>query len=135
MRKTTILNGTAPVFVIPSFILKMSINDKSNCQYKTSLLFDIIWMGRLPGIKLTSDVSIDNTKWLPCSKTTSDFIIYWTTGIRNRFWSSEKSKTKYHYRVRGLHRCWWQMLETKYVGDKFEMLMTDSECWWPKSPT
>ena len=55
--------STHLVFVIPSFILKMSINDKSNCQYKTSLLFDIIWMGRLPGIKLTSDVSIDNTKW------------------------------------------------------------------------
>ena len=25
-----------------------------------------------------------------------------------------------------LHRCWLRMLETKYVGDKFEMLVTDS---------
>ena len=24
-----------------------------------------------------------------------------------------------------LHRCWWRMLETKWVGDKFEMLVTD----------
>ena len=31
----------------------------------------------------------------------------------------------------GLHRCWWRMLETKFVGDKFEMLVTDSGCWWP----
>ena len=23
-----------------------------------------------------------------------------------------------------LHRCWWRMLETKYVGDNFEMLVT-----------
>ena len=30
-----------------------------------------------------------------------------------------------------LHRCWWRMLETKCVGDKFEMLVTDSGCWWP----
>ena len=29
------------------------------------------------------------------------------------------------------HRCWWRMLETKCVGDKFEMLMTDSGCRWP----
>ena len=32
-----------------------------------------------------------------------------------------------------LHRCWWRMLETKCVGDKFEMLVTDSGCWWPIS--
>ena len=25
---------------------------------------------------------------------------------------------------RRLHRCWWRMLETKYVGDNFEMLVT-----------
>ena len=31
----------------------------------------------------------------------------------------------------GLHRCWWRMLETKCVGDKFEMLVTDSGCRWP----
>ena len=30
-----------------------------------------------------------------------------------------------------LHRCWWRMLETKCVGEKFEMLVTDSGCWWP----
>ena len=30
-----------------------------------------------------------------------------------------------------LHRCWWRMLRTKCVGDKFEMLVTDSGCWWP----
>ena len=30
-----------------------------------------------------------------------------------------------------LHRCWWRSLETKYVGDKLEMLVTDSGCWWP----
>ena len=23
-----------------------------------------------------------------------------------------------------LHRCWWRMLKTKYVGDNFEMLVT-----------
>ena len=28
-------------------------------------------------------------------------------------------------------RCWWRMLETKCVGDKLVMLMTDSGCWWP----
>ena len=27
--------------------------------------------------------------------------------------------------TRGLHRCWWRMLETKCVGDKFKMLRTD----------
>ena len=26
---------------------------------------------------------------------------------------------------------WWRMLETVYVDDKFEMLMTDLRCWWP----
>ena len=26
------------------------------------------------------------------------------------------------------HRCWWRMLETKCVGDKFKMLMTDLRC-------
>ena len=31
----------------------------------------------------------------------------------------------------GLHWCWWRMLETKFVNDKFEMLVTDSGCWWP----
>ena len=31
----------------------------------------------------------------------------------------------------GQHRCWWRMLETKCVGDNFEMLVTDSECSWP----
>ena len=30
-----------------------------------------------------------------------------------------------------LHRCWWRMLETKCVGDKFEMLVTDLRCWRP----
>ena len=30
-----------------------------------------------------------------------------------------------------LHRCWWHILETKCVGDKFEMLVTDSGYWWP----
>ena len=30
-----------------------------------------------------------------------------------------------------LHRCWWRMLETKCVGDKSEMLVTNSRCWWP----
>ena len=29
----------------------------------------------------------------------------------------------------GLHRCWWRMLETKCVGDKFEMLVTDLIHW------
>ena len=29
-----------------------------------------------------------------------------------------------------LHRCWWRLLETKCVGDKFEMLVIDSGCWW-----
>ena len=33
--------------------------------------------------------------------------------------------------IRASHRCWWRMLETKCVGDKFEMLVIDSECWWP----
>ena len=28
-----------------------------------------------------------------------------------------------------LHRCWWRMLETKCVGDKFEMLVTDLIHW------
>ena len=28
-----------------------------------------------------------------------------------------------------LHRCWWRMLETKCVGDKFEMLLTDLIHW------
>ena len=32
-----------------------------------------------------------------------------------------------------LHWCWWRMLETECVGDKFEMLMTHSVCWWPIS--
>ena len=31
----------------------------------------------------------------------------------------------------GVHRCWWRMLETKCVGDKFVMLVTDSGFWWP----
>jgi len=30
-----------------------------------------------------------------------------------------------------LHRYWWRMLKTKCVSDKFEILVTDSECWWP----
>ena len=29
-----------------------------------------------------------------------------------------------------LHRFWRRILETKCVGDKFEMLVTDSGCWW-----
>ena len=33
-------------------------------------------------------------------------------------------------RVR-LHRCWWRMLETKWVGEKLKMLVTDPRCWWP----
>ena len=28
-----------------------------------------------------------------------------------------------------LHRCWWRMLETKFVGDKFEMLVIDLIHW------
>ena len=28
-------------------------------------------------------------------------------------------------------RCWWRMLKTKFVGDKFKMLVTDLRCWWP----
>ena len=28
------------------------------------------------------------------------------------------------YSVLGLHRCWLRILETKYVGDNFEMLVT-----------
>ena len=31
------------------------------------------------------------------------------------------------------HRCWWRMLETKCVGDKSMMMVTDSRCWWPIS--
>ena len=30
---------------------------------------------------------------------------------------------------RRLHRFWWRRLQTKCVGDKFEMLVTDSQCW------
>ena len=32
-------------------------------------------------------------------------------------------------RYQRLHRCWWRMLETKCVGDKFEMLVTDLIHW------
>ena len=32
-------------------------------------------------------------------------------------------------KIRGLHRCWWRMLDTKCVGDKFEMLVTDLIHW------
>ena len=28
-------------------------------------------------------------------------------------------------------RCWWPMLESKCIGDNFEMLVTDSRFWWP----
>jgi len=30
-----------------------------------------------------------------------------------------------------LHRCWWRMLESKCVGDKFVILVTDAGYWWP----
>ena len=33
------------------------------------------------------------------------------------------------YRSDLLHHCWWRMLETKCVGDKFEMLVTDLIHW------
>ena len=33
--------------------------------------------------------------------------------------------------IHRLHRCWWRMLETKSVGDNFEILVTDLRCWWP----
>ena len=36
-------------------------------------------------------------------------------------------------KMKWLHRCWRRMLETKCVGDKFEMLVTDSGCWRPIS--
>ena len=41
--------------------------------------------------------------------------------------------------VTRLHRCWWRMLETKCVGDKFKILVTDLIQWKndqrKKSPT
>ena len=33
------------------------------------------------------------------------------------------------------HRCWWRMLETKCVGDKCEMLVTDSRGSWHEKIT
>ena len=33
-------------------------------------------------------------------------------------------KPKLNGQLNWLHRCWWQMLETKCVGDNFEMLVT-----------
>ena len=35
------------------------------------------------------------------------------------------------WRLKRLYRCWWRMWETKCVGDKFEMLISDSGCWLP----
>ena len=29
-----------------------------------------------------------------------------------------------------LYQCWWRMLKMKCVSDNFEMLVTDSKCYW-----
>ena len=42
--------------------------------------------------------------------------------------NSGSKSTKFILR---LHWCWWWMLRTKCVGDRFEMLVTDSGFWWP----
>ena len=47
--------------------------------------------------------------------------------------NAPRNKTK-HIFFR-LHRCWWQMSETKCVGDKFEMRVTAWRCWWVNSST
>ena len=40
-----------------------------------------------------------------------------------------RTKIEVELDLAGLHRCWGRMLATKYVYDKFEMLVTDSGCW------
>ena len=39
-------------------------------------------------------------------------------------------KCQRSYHILRRYRCWWRMLETECVGDKFKMFVTDSGCWW-----
>ena len=48
------------------------------------------------------------------------------TDVGDKIWLSPASSI-----FQRLHRCRWRMLETKCVGEKFEMLVTDLGCWWP----
>ena len=59
-------------------------------------------------------------------------LVFWIEFEQYIFFQSwKKGRKLVKKQLKWLHRCWWRMLETKCVFDKFEMLVTDSGCWWP----
>ena len=77
--------------------------------------------------------------WSPISVTNIDV----TEFCRQHHWSKNFTLSRYPTYILNLgrsykkweqdkrwHRCWWRMLETKCVGHKLKMLMTDLRCWW-----
>ena len=71
--------------------------------------------------------SISSFEWChPSKKLSND--VYWKCLCMTSLWRHVPWKMS-----ACLNRCWWRMLETKCVGDKFEILVTsvgDEMCWW-----
>ena len=67
--------------------------------------------------KLVSEQSqMDQMKWIKTN------ILLAEHQIPN----SDQNQRTYHqvWIFNELHRCWWQMFETKFIGDNFKMLVT-----------
>ena len=50
----------------------------------------------------------------------TEIFVTWSSFGRFKNLESEVAKKLFLW----LHRCWWRMLETKYVGDNYKMLVT-----------
>ena len=53
------------------------------------------------------------------------FAVEMVNTVANRFCHQHLSSTPMLQLSHWMHRSWWQMLETKDVGDNFQMLLTD----------
>lgn len=53
------------------------------------------------------------------------FAVEMVNTVANRFCHQHLSSTPMLQLSHWMHRSWWQMLETKGVGDNFQMLLTD----------
>ena len=115
--RTVLLENTCSVFFHPCSGLKILTEN---------------WVGKSRPKILTRN--LDQKSWPEIGSNNPDrkssLNLDWVRTV-HFFSVVKKGRKLVKKQLKWLHRCWWRMLETKCVFDKFEMLVTDSGCWWP----
>ena len=99
-------------------ILDISLSKRSCHCHNLKLINHESWL------MMIMKLSRFNQSWFYSQSSLTQESFHCTSLItRHIFWYKWKNKLHIIWRVTS-------MLETKCVGNKFEMMVTDSECWW-----